>query len=916
MRQTCVARASAAMLTVACGAAASAQPVEWPVRAGGNGHLYEVFLSRTPLTWSAADAAARSSGGLLVSIQSAAENEFVFSLVASNPAFWTREALLSGVVLYHGPWLGGFQAVGAAEPGGGWGWVSGEDFVYQNWAPGEPNDFQLVPDSNENRLQFFGTGGPARRWNDRVEDRPTVPIYCYIVEYGAPTAEDRIYNVGYQFTCSGGLFPQCGSFHHGDIWLNYLPPGPTKVAVLGSRRPGNNASPRYLYFGDSCLPRLTGCIDQVGLPGGPRENLRCLVQTDDWVFDFSSASCFAACNPPGSATGSYTLTSGARPSLVVGESPDFPFGGGVSASLTVRGAGQLVAQDVHVATETGVDGRLLVDAAARLRARSIWVGNDGVGNGGRATEGVLEAAGGASIFAASARIGANGRGTLRLGGSARWFDVGTSPYGVIIGSGAGSSGDAFVSDAAGLRMQASSPLVVGDGSGGRGRLTVAGPTARVDAAGGLVVGQSGGRGEVRVGSTGVVNAASLVLGRLSASEGFLGVSGGATASVGSADVSIGDQGSGRLQLTGLAPGAAGVQFTSPGIVIGRSGRGEVQLSSGARLATTQATGNVATLGAANNGIGRGSGIVELRDRSVWTVAATLSVGAVGDGLLRVYSGSAVSAARVALGRDPGSIGAVEVAGTGSRLDVAGLILVGGASRNPPASPGFLSITEGATCTAGTGLTVNGAGVVSLAGGAISLGTPAPAATAGVVRIGSGATLAGSGRLVAAVVNDAIVRPSRVMSISGAYAQSAAGDLVCALGPDNDRIVVTGPATIAGGVVLTLMTNYTPRVGDRFAIVQASSITGRFDRLTPPNATRPELEWSLVREPGEMLVVVFCRADFNRDGTVDVFDVLDFLSCFEAPADCPSGSNADFDRDGFVDSSDLEAFLAAFDLGCT
>jgi hypothetical protein len=56
--------------------------------------------------------------------------------------------------------------------------------------------------------------------------------------------------------------------------------------------------------------------------------------------------------------------------------------------------------------------------------------------------------------------------------------------------------------------------------------------------------------------------------------------------------------------------------------------------------------------------------------------------------------------------------------------------------------------------------------------------------------------------------------------------------------------------------------------------------------------------------------VFCPADFNRDGSVDFFDYLDFVSAFdsEAPA-------ADFNGDSAVDFFDYLDFVAAFDAQC-
>jgi len=59
----------------------------WP----GNGHDYEAVLAPDGITWDAANAAAVASGKHLATITSAAENDFVFSLL-SAPELWVRPA--------------------------------------------------------------------------------------------------------------------------------------------------------------------------------------------------------------------------------------------------------------------------------------------------------------------------------------------------------------------------------------------------------------------------------------------------------------------------------------------------------------------------------------------------------------------------------------------------------------------------------------------------------------------------------------------------------------------------------------------------------------------------------------------------------------------------------------------------------
>jgi len=113
-----------------------------------NDHYYEVVA--TPfLPWEVADAAARASAfhgvsGHLATITSFAEDDFLRALRLVTPGINVSGAFVQSEV-----WVGGFQAPGSVEPGGGWQWVNSEGAIptpshpgpgYSNWAPFEPND--------------------------------------------------------------------------------------------------------------------------------------------------------------------------------------------------------------------------------------------------------------------------------------------------------------------------------------------------------------------------------------------------------------------------------------------------------------------------------------------------------------------------------------------------------------------------------------------------------------------------------------------------------------------------------------------------------------------------------------------------------------------------------------------------------
>ncbi len=117
--------------------------VQWRVEDGGNGHWYQRLVQAT--TWQSARDSCAMRGAHLATITTGGE-----------------QAMVAGVNGGMHCWLGGFQQSGAAEPGGGWYWITGEPWAYTNWlqATGEPNNVGGV---NEDALQFHGS---STGWND------------------------------------------------------------------------------------------------------------------------------------------------------------------------------------------------------------------------------------------------------------------------------------------------------------------------------------------------------------------------------------------------------------------------------------------------------------------------------------------------------------------------------------------------------------------------------------------------------------------------------------------------------------------------------------------------------------------------------------------------------------------------------
>lgn len=84
-----------------------------------NGSTYEVF--EEGMTWTEAEEYCENLGGHLVVISSEEEQKFVSGLLSSRLEYY---------------WIGGQYYRNIDE----WLWVTGEDFQYTNWAPGQPDD--------------------------------------------------------------------------------------------------------------------------------------------------------------------------------------------------------------------------------------------------------------------------------------------------------------------------------------------------------------------------------------------------------------------------------------------------------------------------------------------------------------------------------------------------------------------------------------------------------------------------------------------------------------------------------------------------------------------------------------------------------------------------------------------------------
>ncbi|MCD6249886.1 MAG: T9SS type A sorting domain-containing protein [candidate division Zixibacteria bacterium] len=169
---------------------------QWPVSEGGNGHWYAVIPQG--LNWWQADSIAGSfeigsASGHLATVRSAEENAFITNHIL--PGVWPEFALTSEY------WLGGQQLFA------NWKWVTGEPFIYTNWADGEPNGTTGV----EPVLAIIGHGWDVNpplpgQWVSRLPEcgYGGYPCRWAVVEFDTPGQEPPLLNLSYWPESEGG----------------------------------------------------------------------------------------------------------------------------------------------------------------------------------------------------------------------------------------------------------------------------------------------------------------------------------------------------------------------------------------------------------------------------------------------------------------------------------------------------------------------------------------------------------------------------------------------------------------------------------------------------------------------------------------------------------------------------------------
>ena len=147
----------------------------------GEQHFYEVIHESGKITWTNARAAALASRfglaqGYLATITSETENDYLYDKLSEDTWIGATDAEVEDTW----KWIDGPEADEIFWFGDANG--SAVNNMYENWAGGEPNDF----DNNEDYAHMYCRDGHPGDWNDYSNEND---VYYYIIEYGGDGSE-------------------------------------------------------------------------------------------------------------------------------------------------------------------------------------------------------------------------------------------------------------------------------------------------------------------------------------------------------------------------------------------------------------------------------------------------------------------------------------------------------------------------------------------------------------------------------------------------------------------------------------------------------------------------------------------------------------------------------------------------------
>lgn len=309
----------------------------------------------------------------------------------------------------------------------------------------------------------------------------------------------------------------------------------------------------------------------------------------------------------------------------------------------------------------------------------------------------------------------------------------------------------------------------------------------------------------------------------------------------------------------------------------------LRVNHGSALTISDGTVSVCCGGASIGG-DESSGTIRVSAQGVFSAPVNLSIGgntADVHGALIVEDGGAVTTGHVSLANSS----LLQVMGAGSSATVAGQVV----ATLPPST---IQVGEGATLNAA--ILLNPGSDLSIEG----------QITGDVTNPGASSVRSGS---VIRVAGDSI----GTLTVQGNYAQPQANfpaKLAIQLGGTNpasqyDVVTVSGSASIAGMLVVTLSNGFQPSVGQAFQVLSAGSLRGAFQSLQFPSV--PGVHLTVQYDSTSVTLLAHKPGDVNGDGVRNVDDLLAVINDWgPCPAGACPGDVAPLNGNGVVNVDDL------------
>jgi hypothetical protein len=187
----------------------------------------------------------------------------------------------------------------------------------------------------------------------------------------------------------------------------------------------------------------------------------------------------------------------------------------------------------------------------------------------------------------------------------------------------------------------------------------------------------------------------------------------------------------------------------------------------------------------------------------------------------------------------------------------------------------------------------------------------------------GGVLQGTGTIAAGVNSSGQVRPvlsSGILGTSGSYTQSGAGSFAVEVGgllpgTGHDRLQVSGTATLAGALAVTLVGGFVPAAGDEFTILTCASRSGTFATTSFP-ALPAGLSWRVDYFADSVKLVVLSVPVGRVPGDLPTETPLRVAKSGSSLALTWSGTCVGTDIDFGVYEGSLGAFTSHVPVQCT